>query len=257
MSTTDPTEVADAPDPRRWFTLAVVVGAVLIVALDTTVLNVAIPTILRDLDTTLPSLQWVIAGYSLTFASLLIIGGRLADLYGARRIFIIGAALFGAGSLLASVAQSVPQLIVGEAIIEGIGASLMMPATLGILSTTFHGRERATAFAAWGATAGAAVAFGPLLGGFLTTDYSWRWAFRINVVVVPLAILGAMVFMRPSARAVAPGAHRRPRRAPRRRGDVPPRVRPERGKHLRLVRPGEDPHHRRARRVARRAGPCR
>ena len=189
------------PDPRRWFTLAIVILAVLIVALDTTILNVAIPTILRDLHTTLPSLQWVIAGYSLTFASLLIIGGRLADLHGARRMFVLGAALFGAGSLLASLAQSVPVLILGEAIIEGMGASLMMPATLGILSTTFHGRERATAFAMWGATAGAAVAFGPLLGGFLTTNYSWRWAFRINVVVVPLAIIGAMVFMRRSARS--------------------------------------------------------
>ncbi len=191
----------DTPDPRRWFTLTIIITSVLIVALDTTVLSVAIPTILRDLDTTLPSLQWVITGYSLTFASLLIIGGRLADLFGARRTFIIGAALFGAGSLLASLAQSVPILILGEAIIEGMGASLMMPATLGILSSTFHGRERATAFAMWGATAGAAVAFGPLLGGFLTTNYSWRWAFRINVIVVPLAILGAMLFMRRSPRS--------------------------------------------------------
>ena len=123
------------------------ITAVLIVALDTTVLNVAIPTILRDLHTTLPSLQWVITGYSLTFASLLIIGGRLGDLFGPRRMFIVGAAVFGVGSLLASVAQSVPTLVFGEAIIEGIGASLMMPATLGILSSTFHGRERATAFA--------------------------------------------------------------------------------------------------------------
>jgi EmrB/QacA subfamily drug resistance transporter len=191
----------DAPDPRRWFTLAIVILSVLIVALDTTVLNVAIPTILRDLHTTLPSLQWVITGYSLTFASLLIIGGRLADLYGARRIFIIGAALFGVGSLLASLAQSVPILILGEAIIEGVGASLMMPATLGILSSTFHGHERATAFAMWGATAGAAVALGPLLGGFLTTNYSWRWSFRINVVVVPIAIIGALLVMRRSPRA--------------------------------------------------------
>jgi EmrB/QacA subfamily drug resistance transporter len=198
------------PDPRRWFTLAIVVLSVLIVALDTTVLNVAIPTILRDLDTTLPSLQWVITGYSLTFASLLIIGGRLADLFGARRMFIVGAALFGVGSLLASLAQSVPALIAGEAIIEGIGASLMMPATLGILSSTFQGHERATAFAIWGATAGAAVAIGPLVGGFLTTDYSWRWSFRINVIVVPLTILGAMLFMR-----------RSPRGARRERIDVP------------------------------------
>jgi EmrB/QacA subfamily drug resistance transporter len=190
-----------APDPRRWFTLAIVVLAVLIVALDTTVLNVAIPTILRDLNTTLPSLQWVITGYSLTFASLLIIGGRLADLFGARRMFMIGAALFAVGSLLASLAQSVPVLIFGEAIIEGVGASLMMPATLGILSSTFRGHERATAFAVWGATAGAAVAVGPLVGGFLTTNYSWRWSFRINLIVIPIAIIGALLVMRRSPTA--------------------------------------------------------
>jgi EmrB/QacA subfamily drug resistance transporter len=189
------------PDPRRWFTLVIVISAVLIVALDTTVLNVAIPTMLRELDTTLPSLQWVITGYSLTFASLLVIGGRLGDLFGARRMFIVGAALFGAGSLLASVAGSVPVLVLGEAVIEGMGAALMMPATLGILSSTFHGRERAQAFGLWGATAGAAVAFGPLIGGYLTTNASWRWSFRINVIVAPLAIIGALLFMRDPERA--------------------------------------------------------
>jgi EmrB/QacA subfamily drug resistance transporter len=140
-------------------------------------------------------LKWVVTGYSLTFATLLIIGGRLGDVYGHRRIFIIGTGLFGAGSLLASVSQSVPQLVLGEAIIEGIGASLMMPATLAILSSTFRGRERATAFAMWGATAGAAAAFGPVIGGILTTNYSWRWAFRINVIVAPIAIAGALLFM--------------------------------------------------------------
>jgi EmrB/QacA subfamily drug resistance transporter len=169
--------------------------AALIAALDSTVLNVAIPTILRDFHTTLPALQWVITGYSLTFAACLIIGGRLGDIFGARRMFVIGAALFGLGSLIASISQGVASLVVGEAIIEGLGASLMLPATLGILSSTFSGRERSTAFGAWGAAVGASVAFGPLLGGFLTTHYSWRWAFRINVIVVPFAIVGALVFM--------------------------------------------------------------
>jgi EmrB/QacA subfamily drug resistance transporter len=186
-------------DPRRWITLAIILTSVLIAALDATVLNVAIPTILRDFDTTLPALQWVITGYSLTFAALLIIGGRLGDIFGARRMFIIGAALFGAGSLIASLSNGVPMLVLGEAVIEGIGASLMLPSTLGILSSTFTGRERGTAFGAWGAAMGSAVAFGPLLGGFLTTNYSWRWAFRINVIVVPIAIIGALVFMRPVA----------------------------------------------------------
>ncbi|WP_426571538.1 MFS transporter [Aquihabitans sp. McL0605] len=182
-------------DPRRWFTLAIVLTAVLIAALDSTVLNVAIPTILREFDTTLPALQWVITGYSLTFAALLIIGGRLGDIFGARRMFIVGAAMFGVGSLIASLSHGVVVLVIGEAIIEGMGASLMLPATMGILSSTFAGRERATAFAAWGAVMGSAVAFGPLIGGFLTTNYSWRWAFRINVMVVPFAILGALLLM--------------------------------------------------------------
>jgi EmrB/QacA subfamily drug resistance transporter len=187
-------------DPRRWITLAIVVVSAFIVVLDNTVLNVAIPTIMREFHTTLPSLEWVITGYALTFATLLIIGGRLGDVYGHRRVFVIGAALFGAGSFLASISQSVGVMILGEAIIEGIGASLMLPATLAILSTTFHGRERATAFAAWGATAGVAVAFGPVVGGFLTNFYSWRWAFRINVVIAPLAIIGALMFMQGGGR---------------------------------------------------------
>ena len=195
--TAPPRRAEDTPvDPRRWITLVIVLTAVLIAALDSTVLNVAIPTILRDFHTTLPSLQWVITGYSLTFAALLIIGGRLADIYGARRVFMLGAGLFGVGSLIAALSTGVVSLVFGEAIVEGIGASLMLPATLGILTSTFHGRERATAFAAWGATMGAAVALGPVLGGFLTTDYSWRWAFTINVIVAPFAIVGALLFMR-------------------------------------------------------------
>src|SRR3954469_8500219 len=190
------------PDPRRWITLAVVVVAALIVVLDNSVLTVAIPTILRDFHTTLPAVEWVITGYALTFASLLIIGGRLADVYGQRRIFIIGAALFCGGSLLAAFSWNIPSLILGEALIEGMGASLMLPTTLSIISTTFQGRERATAFGAWGATVGVGVALGPVVGGFLTTNYTWRWAFGINVIVAPLAILGALLFVRRD-RAVA------------------------------------------------------
>jgi len=187
---------SDRPDAGRWVALAVVLLAAFIVVLDNTVLNVAIPTILREFHTTLPSLEWVVTGYALTFATLLIIGGRLGDVYGHRRILIIGAALFGAGSLLASVSTSVPELVLGEAIIEGIGASLMLPSTLAMLSVTFHGRERAMAFAAWGATAGVAASLGPAVGGFLTTYYSWRWSFRINVIIASIAIIGARLFMR-------------------------------------------------------------
>lgn len=191
--TTPPTP---EPDPRRWVTLVIVLSAVLIAALDATVLNIAIPTILREFDTTLPQLQWVITGYSLTFAALLIIGGRLADVYGAKRMFMIGAGFFAVGSLVAALSTGVGMLVIGEAVIEGMGASLMLPATLGILTSSFQGRERATAFAAWGAVMGAAMALGPTIGGFLTSYYSWRWAFVINVIVAPAAILGAVFVMR-------------------------------------------------------------
>src|SRR5689334_6325127 len=126
-----------ALDPRRWLTLGILIMTVMLIALDTSVLNVSIPTILRELDTTVPALQWVITGYSLTFATLLIIGGRLGDIFGHRRMFILGAVIFGIGSLLASVSTSVPTLFIGEALIEGIGASMMIPATLSVLSTTF------------------------------------------------------------------------------------------------------------------------
>src|SRR5579863_2704120 len=180
-------------DPRRWVTLGIILISTVIVVLDNTVLNVAIPTILREFHTTVPSLEWVITGYALTFATLLIIGGRLGDLYGTRRMFIIGAGIFAAGSLLAAVSWNVGSLIVGEAVIEGIGASMMLPATLSILSSSFHGHERATAFAAWGAVAGSAAGLGPVVGGFLTTDVSWRWSFGINVIIAPLAALGAFL----------------------------------------------------------------
>src|SRR5215211_1006730 len=139
--------LAAPPDPRRWITLAIVLAAAFIIVLDNTVLNVAIPTILREFHTSLRNLEWVITGYALTFATLLIIGGRLGDIYGHRRVFMIGTALFGIGSLIAALSQNVAELIVGEALIEGIGASLMLPATLAIVSDTFKGRERATAFA--------------------------------------------------------------------------------------------------------------
>jgi EmrB/QacA subfamily drug resistance transporter len=194
--------VATSLDARhRRVTLAVVLMSTLIVVLDNTVLNVAIPTILRDFHTTVPTLEWVITGYALTFATLLIIGGRLGDLYGTRRMFIIGAGIFACGSLLAALSWNVESLIAGEAVIEGIGASMMLPATLSILSSSFHGRERAAAFAAWGAVAGSAAGLGPLVGGFLTTDVSWRWSFGINVIIAPLAVLGAYLFIARSPRA--------------------------------------------------------
>src|SRR6478609_5856231 len=185
-------------DPKRWIALVILSSALFIIVLDNTILNVAVPTIIREFRTTVSAMQWVIAGYSLVFASLLISFGRLGDIIGRRKLFFAGAALFAVGSLIASLSQSVVQLFCGESLLEGIGAAMMLPATLSILSATFRGRERAVAFAVWGSVAGGAGALGPWIGGILTTDYSWRWAFRVNVVIAPLAVLAGYFYVHES-----------------------------------------------------------
>jgi EmrB/QacA subfamily drug resistance transporter len=192
-------------DPRRWITLAVVLMAAVLISLDGSVLTVAVPTIIEDLHSDLASVQWVITGYSLTLASLMVIGGRLVDIHGARTMFLIGSVLFGIGSAIAALSTSVAMLVFGEAVLEGIGAAAMMPSTLSILSTTFVGRERAVAFSMWGSTFGVGLAFGPVVGGFLTSNYSWRWAFGINTIAAPIAAVGALVLMaRPPRREAKP-----------------------------------------------------
>ncbi|MCU1346016.1 MAG: putative transport protein [Acidimicrobiia bacterium] len=187
-----------ANDPKRWIALVILSSALFIIVLDNTILNVAVPTIIRQFHTQVSSMQWVISGYSLVFASLLISFGRLGDIYGRRKLFFTGAGLFAVGSLIASLSQSVVQLFLGESLLEGIGAAMMLPATLSILSATFQGRERGVAFAVWGSVAGGAGALGPWVGGILTTDYSWRWAFRVNVVIAPLAIIAAYFYVHDS-----------------------------------------------------------
>ncbi len=185
-------------DPRRWIALVILSSTLFIIVLDNTILNVAVPTIIREFHTQVSSMQWVISGYSLVFASLLISFGRLGDIVGRRKMFFIGATLFAVGSLIASLSQSVVQLFIGESLIEGIGAAMMLPATLSILSATFRGRERGVAFAVWGSVAGGAGALGPWIGGILTTDYSWRWAFRVNVVIAPLAVIAGIFYVHES-----------------------------------------------------------
>lgn len=186
------------PDPKRWIALVILSTSLFIIVLDNTILNVAVPTIIREFHTEVTSMQWVISGYSLVFASLLISFGRLGDIIGRRKLFFTGAALFAIGSLLASLSHSVLQLFLGESLLEGVGAAMMLPATLSIISATFQGRERGVAFAVWGSVAGGAGALGPWVGGILTTDYSWRWAFRVNVVIAPLAILAAYFYVHES-----------------------------------------------------------
>lgn len=178
---------------QKWGSLLVLSLALAIILIDVTLLNVSLKAIIGDLKTDIQKIQWVITAYSLTLAALTITGGRLGDLFGRKRMFMFGAVLFGVGSFIASISTSVPMLIIGESIIEGVGAALMMPATASLLVSKFRGRDRAIAFGVWGGVAGASTAIGPLLGGWLTTNYSWRWGFRINLFVVALLLIGSVL----------------------------------------------------------------
>ena len=178
---------------RKWGNLLVLSLALAIIIIDTTLLNVSLSTLIRELHTNLQSLQWVISAYSLTLAALTVTGGRMGDLFGRKRMFKLGAFVFAVGSFIASISRSVPVLLLGESIIEGIGAALMMPATASLLVSKYRGHDRAIAFGIWGGVAAAASAIGPILGGFLTTHFSWRWGFRINVFVVALLLIGSVI----------------------------------------------------------------
>ncbi|MDQ5955074.1 MAG: family efflux transporter permease subunit [Patescibacteria group bacterium] len=178
---------------RKWAPLLVLSFALLIIILDTTILNVSLRAIMGDLNTDIQSIQWVITAYSLVLAAFTITGGRLGDLFGRKRMFITGALIFALGSFITSISTSVGMMVIGEAIIEGIGAALMMPATASLLVSNYQGRDRQIGFGIWGGVASAGAALGPVFGGFLTTYYSWRWAFRINLFVAAVVILGSLI----------------------------------------------------------------
>jgi len=178
----------ETPDSRRWIALAVIVAAQFMVVLDVAIVNVALPSIKSDLHFSQESLQWVITAYSIFFGGVLLLGGRLADLLGRRRMFIIGLALFTVSSLLDGLAWSEASLIAFRSL-QGLGAALVSPAALSILTTTFReGRERNLALGIWGGASGSGGAAGVLLGGALTSGLSWSWIFFINVPVGALVI---------------------------------------------------------------------
>jgi EmrB/QacA subfamily drug resistance transporter len=175
-------------DRRRWVALALIVVAQFMVVLDIAIVNVALPSIRTDLHFSQESLQWVITAYSILFGGVLLLGGRLSDLLGRRRLFMAGLALFTVSSLLDGLAWSEGSLI-GFRALQGLGAALLSPAALSILTTTFReGRERNLALGIWGAASGSGGAAGVLLGGALTSALSWSWIFFINVPVGVLVI---------------------------------------------------------------------
>jgi EmrB/QacA subfamily drug resistance transporter len=184
------TDVAEQPD-RRWWTLGAVCVATFMLLLDITIVNVALPDIARDLHSSFSDLQWVIDAYALSLAALLLTAGSLADLLGRRLIFMLGLGLFTAASLLCALATSPIFLELARAV-QGIGAAGMFATSLALLAATFHGRERGTAFGVWGATTGAAVAVGPLVGGVLTESVGWQSIFLINVPIGIAAIAATL-----------------------------------------------------------------
>jgi MFS family permease len=170
-----------AADPRRWWTLALLCGAYFMVILDTAIVIVALPSIQAELGFSEQGLQWVISAYALTFAGLLLLGGRAADLLGRRRVFIAGLLLFTAASLLCGFAWSSGALLTARAV-QGVGAAIMTPTALSIIATTFpEGSERNKALGIWGALGGVGATAGWVIGGPLVDGPGWEWIFFINI----------------------------------------------------------------------------
>ncbi|MCX4091660.1 MFS transporter [Nocardia sp. alder85J] len=181
-------------DPRRWWILVVLCLSLLVLMIDGTVLNLAIPSLIRELHATPQDVQWILDAYVLVFAGLLLTAGSLSDRFGRRRALILGLALFGVASLAAVLADA-PWQVVGARALMGIGGSLLMPSTLSILMTTFDDSERRQAMAAWSTVAMVGVVLGPTLGGLLLQHFWWGSVFLLNIPVALLAILAAIALM--------------------------------------------------------------
>jgi EmrB/QacA subfamily drug resistance transporter len=173
---------------RRWWTLGAMCFALFMIMLDNTVVNVALPSIQRGLHATTSSLEWTVNAYTLTFAVTLVTAGRLGDIFGRRRMFLFGVALFGTSSFLIGLAQSDVWLVAFRAL-QGVGSGFMMPATLSIITNTFDPHERGRAIGTWAGVSAMALAIGPVVGGFLVQDVSWQSIFFLNVPVAMAAIV--------------------------------------------------------------------
>lgn len=181
----------------RWLGLAMLSLGVAMIIVDATIVNVAVPSIIVELDLDSTSAEWINTVYALVFAALLVTLGRLGDLFGRRILYLAGLAVFGVASVLAGAAPT-GELLIAARVLQGVGGAMILPSTQSILNTTFRGRDRAIAFGIWGATIGGMAAVGPLLGGWLTTNLSWRWAFYINIPIAILAMIGTLRYIRES-----------------------------------------------------------
>jgi EmrB/QacA subfamily drug resistance transporter len=182
-------EAPTAADPRRWWVLAVMSLSIFMIFVDNTVVNTAIPSIARDLQASTSTLQWVVDGYTLVLAGLLLAGGTIGDRYGRRRWMTIGMVVFGLASVGAAFSSSAGTLIAFRAL-QGAGAALVMPATLSILTDVFPRRERAMAIGIWTGVGGLGIGFGPALGGYLVDQLNWAAVFWLHIPVVAVALIG-------------------------------------------------------------------
>ncbi|MDN5686696.1 MAG: DHA2 family efflux MFS transporter permease subunit [Brachybacterium sp.] len=182
---------APAPDPRRWKALGVLAAGLALIVIDGSIVAVSLPTIITDLSLDLPSAQWVTTSYAVVLSALLLISGRLGDRVGRRRLLLVGVAIFLVASVLAALASGAGTLIAAR-LLQGVGGALILPSTLSSVNATFRGRERAAAFGVWGAVMAGAAALGPLLGGWLTSSFSWPWIFLVNLPVGLAVLLGTL-----------------------------------------------------------------
>src|SRR5215210_2721528 len=174
---------------RKWVPLMMLASGQVVMVLDTSVMNVAISQIVEDLDTTIQGVQTAITMYTLVMAAFMLLGAKLGDILGRNRAFAIGLAIYGAGSLTTALSPNLPVLLVGWSGIEGFGAVLVIPAIAALTAASYEGKERALAYALLGGVAAIAVAAGPLIGGWVTTEFTWRYVFATETVVVVLILL--------------------------------------------------------------------
>lgn len=181
----------------NWITLIIVSFAAFIIAFDTTFMNVAIINLVKDLNTTVGTVQAIITIYALVMACLMLLGAKLQDIVGRKKIFLIGAVIYGIGTLIASLSLNDIMLLFGWSVLEGVGAALMLPATASIITSTYDGSKRKFAFGIWTCVTAIAAAVGPLLGGFLITFFSWRYGFAMELIIV-IAILSSSKLLKES-----------------------------------------------------------
>ncbi|GIK77667.1 MAG: MFS transporter [Actinomycetes bacterium] len=189
----------------RWTPLAVLAAAQFLMVLDQAVMNVAISQLVEDFDTTVTTIQAVIALYALVMAALMMTGGKIGDLIGRRRAFTVGIVIYGCGSALTAASWSVPTLVLGWSVLEGIGAALVLPALVALTAGTYRGEGRAIAYGVLGGVAGVGIAVGPILGGWATTELSWRVVFAGEVVVAIAILLGTRLISEPERDRSRPG----------------------------------------------------